>query len=234
MEQLLLSEYLLACINFEKDPSEENSKVIQDFLNKLSIKSYLSHKNKEMNMLTVLSALPADFDAVAAAGQFEISKIVYGLFSYVTNLQNDINLAAITFFAVDCFYNHGLVDAILKYCEADYHRWEKMVDNSLRFEGIYKMLNSLTLIDGTEYDKWMATMKEFKQEFTPDMIKALSNLAMDGNQSLDELKIHLAEAAVEQANTDLAELRKQAAQLEEKIQEQQETKEQSPEDKKEA
>lgn len=239
MEQLLLSDYLIACINFEKDPKEENEKVIQDFLNKLSIKGYIGHKEKEMNMMTTLTTLPEEYDAVATAGQYNISKIVYGLFPYATNLINDVSLATLTFYAVDCFYNYGLVDAILQYCEKDYRRWEKMVDDSLRFDGIFKMLSTLSLLDSTEYDKWMEMMKDLKQEFTPEMMKALSNLAVEGSGSIEDLKKEIAEAALEHAQEQLKEKRQQAAKLEEKIQEihdkqEEVSAEENPEDKKDA
>lgn len=239
MEQLLLSDYLIACINFEKDPKEENEKIIQDFLNKLSIKGYIDHKEKEMNMMTTLTTLPEEYDAVATAGQYNISKIVYGLFPYATNLINDVSLATLTFYAVDCFYNYGLVDAILQYCEKDYRRWEKMVDDSLRFDGIFKMLSTLSLLDSAEYDKWMEMMKDLKQEFTPEMMKALSNLAVEGSGSIEDLKKEIAEAALEHAQEQLKEKRQQAAKLEEKIQEihdkqEEVSTEENPEDKKDA
>lgn len=225
MEQLLLSEYLLACIHFEKDPSEENEKAIHDFLDQLSVKEYLGHKEKEMNMMTVLTTIPEDYDTVASAGQYAISKIVYGLFPYANNLVNDVSLATLSFFAIDCFYTHGLVDTILKYCEKDYLRWEKMVDDSLRFDGIYKMLNTLPLLDSAEYDKWITMMKDLKQEFTPEMIKAISTLAAEGTGSIEQLKETLETAALEQAQENMKAKIIQANQLEEKIQEIQDKKE---------
>lgn len=225
MEQLLLSDYLIACINFEKDPKEENEKVIHDFLNKLVIKGYMSHKDKEMNMMSVLTTIPEEYDAVATAGQYGISKLVYGLLPYATNLVNDIQLPALTFYAIDCFYTYGLVDTITKYCGADYNRWEKMVDDSIRFDGVYKMLNTLALLDSAEYDKWVKTMKEMKQEFTPEMIKAISTLATDGAGSIEQIKESLSEAALEHANNELKDKLNQASKLEEKIQEIQDKKE---------
>ena len=219
MEQLLLSDYLLACIHFEKDPSEENEKAIKDFLSQLSVKEYLGHKEKEMNMMTVLSTLPDDYDTVATAGQYATSKIVYGLFPYANNLVNDVSLATLTFFAIDCFYTHGLVDTIMKYCEKDYLRWEKMVDDSLRFDGMYKMLNTLSLLDSAEYDKWMAMMKDLKQEFTPEMIKALSTLATEGTGGIEQLKETLSAAALEQAQEDMKAKMAQANKLAETAEE---------------
>lgn len=219
MEQLLLSEYLIACINFEKDPSEDNEKVIHDFLNKLVIKGYMNHKDKEMNMMTVLSTIPEEYDAVATAGQYTISKLVYGLLPYATNLSNDIQLPTLTFYAIDCFYTYGLVDTIMKYCSIDYNRWEKMVDDSIRFDGVYKMINTLALLDSAEYDKWIKTMKDMKQEFTPEMIKAVSALATEGTGGIEKIKESLSEAALEHANNELKDKLTQASQLEEKIRE---------------
>lgn len=219
MEQLLLSDYLIACINFEKDPRKENEEVIHNFLNKLVIKGYMTHKDKEINMMSVLTTIPEEYDAVATAGQYNVSKLVYGLLPYATNLVNDIQLPTLTFYAIDCFYTYGLVDAIIKYCEPDYARWEKMVDDSIRFDGVYKMLNTLALLDSTEYDKWVNTMKELKQEFTPEMIKAMSNLLVEGTEGIERIKKELSEAALEHANDELRDKLSQASKLEEKIQE---------------
>lgn len=230
MEQLLLSEYLLACVHFEKDPTEENEKVIQDFLSKLSIKGYIGHKDKEVNMMTVLNSIPGDYDAVATAGQFAISKIIYGLLPYAINLNNDISLLSLSFHAIDLLYEFGLIKTILQFCKEDYERWEKMVDESLRFDGIQKMFGTLALLDSAEFDKWVDMMNELKQEFTPEMIKAISALSVEDTEAFTQIKKDLAQAAVDHANAELRDKRVQATKLEEKIQEIQDNKEEKTEE----
>lgn len=85
----------------------------------------------------------------------------------------------------------------------------------------------------------MEMMKDLKQEFTPEMMKALSNLAVEGSGSIEDLKKEIAEAALEHAQEQLKEKRQQAAKLEEKIQEihdkqEEASTEENPEDKKDA
>ena len=215
MEQLLLSEFLLACSAFEKDATEENEKNIKNFLNKLVVKTYMSYTDKEIAMMNVLTTIPAEYDAVASASQYCISKLIYGLLPYASNLTNDLSIGIINFFVIDCLYRHGLVDNLLQYCADDYHRWENMVDMSIRFDGIYKMLNTMALIDGAEFDKWIEAVKAIKTEIDPETIKTLAMLASEGSGSADKLKESLAAAALEQAEKQARDTEANASRLEE-------------------
>ena len=136
-EELKLSDYVILCSEFEKDP-EDSSKLeaIDEFISKVDIREYLPLREKEIIAMEIVTSINQDFNAPATAAFLEIGRITKGLLSYCVNLENDLSIVSYNYFVVDAIYEYGLYDAIASRCEKDYKRLAKMIDDIINATNI--------------------------------------------------------------------------------------------------
>ncbi len=201
-DKLSLAHYLELCLNFEDDPTEKNAVEISSFLSQLQIKDFLPLKDKTVVAITITKDLIDELDASGAASTLEIGKMFKGLLAYVVNLKNDIGILDKTFVAYDYCYIHGLADTILKVCSKDYQRLCSYIDNMINVSNAYRLIQTASILNDTEYSKWINTLNELKEKITPDMLKSL--LAVDVmNNGGNELQEVLGEMAAREAMSGL-------------------------------
>lgn len=202
-ERLSLNYFLQLCLQFEDNPSEEADLLIKKFLSELQIKDYLPLKEKTIAAIQITRDLIDELDASGAASTLEIGKLFKGLMAYAVNLDVDIGTLDRTFVAYDYCHEYGLVDTILKVCEKDYQHFCSYIDGMVNTSNAYRLIQTASVLNDTEYNKWIDTMKDLKQTLTPDMLKSL--LAIDAmNNGGSELQDTLGEAALEEVNQGLA------------------------------
>ena len=201
-DKLSLIEYFNLCLKFEDEPTDENMREIQDFLSDLEIKDFLSLKEKTIVAIQITSDLIDELDASGAASTLEIGKLFKGLLSYVVNLKNDIGVLDRTFIAYDYCYIYGLADAILRVCSKDYQHLCSYLDNMINMSNAYRLIQTASILNKTEYNKWVNTLNDLKEKITPEMLQSL--LSIDAmNNGGDDLKTVLGAMAAEEVEKSL-------------------------------
>ena len=203
-ERLSLNDFLQLCLQFEDDPTEANDLEISRFLSELQVRDYLPLQEKTIISVQITRDLIDELDATGAASTLEIGKIFKGLMAYVVNMDMDIAPLDKTFVAYDYCYQYNLVDTILKVCEKDFQRFCAYVDGMVNTTNAYRLIQTASILNDKEYDKWINTMNDLKEKLTPEMLQSL--LAIDTmNNGGDEFKQVLGEAALDEVNKGLNE-----------------------------
>ena len=194
-ERLSLNYFLQLCLQFEDDPTQENDLEIKKFLGALQIKEYLPLQQKTVIGIQIVRDLIDEFDASGSASMLEIDKIFKGLMSYVVNMDVDIAPLDKTFVAYDYCHEYKLVDTILDVCERDFKRFCEYVDGMVNTSNAYRLIQTASVFNDAEYDKWINTMKDLPEKLTPEMLQGL--LAIDVmNNGGSEFQNLLGEAAL--------------------------------------
>ncbi len=201
--KLKISEYLLACIDFEKTQSEDKLKEINDFIAKINFREYIPLKEKEILIMRIMSSISKDFDAPGAAAFVEMGKIGVGLLSYCTNLEVDVNFFNTLYHAYDLLHEFGLVGVVLEHCQKDYDVLVSMLDKSLSFDNFYRIIQTASLFDEESYDKWLETMNNLKTTLDQENLKALMATVNTEDEASKEVLQKLKEVAVQQVNDEM-------------------------------
>ena len=175
--KIKLSQYIQACVDLKEDPADavKESK-INNFLAQMIIKPYMTLQDKLVVAGSIIYTLADEYDALGAASHVEIRKITKGLLSYVTNLENDVYNLQDSYSVYDVILQYGMYDAIIKYCESDFNRLTKIIDETFNFSNIYKLLESAQFFTEDGYKNWEEGMKNLKTELTPDLMKNIQEL----------------------------------------------------------
>ena len=171
---------------------------IKDFLGALDVKEFLPLKEKTLVAVDIIKDLIDEFDVTGSATTLEIGKLFKGLLKYVVNLKNDIGALNKTFVAYDYCHIYGLVNVIQSVCYDDFQRLCSYIDNMINISNAYRLIQTASILNDTEYGKWVQTLKDLKEKITPEMLQSL--LAVDVmNNGGDELKDLFGEIAAKQA-----------------------------------
>lgn len=199
-DKIKLSEYILACSDFEKNPEDQNSaKKINDFLNKVRIREYIPLKEKETISMEILNSLHQDFDTIGTATLLEVNKIIRGLLRYGINIENDLNLLSFNYFIIDSCYKYGLYDVIIEHCKKDYRRLCTLVDSAINVSNIERIVETASLFDEKSYSTWLQNVQDFKdilnKEEVQNFVKAVGGEAKEEKELLNSIR----EAALNQS-----------------------------------
>jgi hypothetical protein len=202
---LKLTDYLKLTLDFEENPSVENQTAIDDFLGKIIVKDYLPIKDKTIALVKILNGIDVESDAPGAALYLEINKVVKGLLSYCVNLENDSGILANTMGVYDNIQLYGLAKIVKKVCEDDYKVLCNMVDNSINFANILKLLESVAFANNVEYNKWIETLEELKEKLTPEILQGLIEINHANSDEFRDLAESLSSSSLEKVNQTLKE-----------------------------
>lgn len=195
---LKLSEYLEACTGYNENPTEENLKKINDFLNALEIREYLPLKDKEIVCGKVLGFLNDDFNAIGIARFLEMHKVLQGLFAYCINMENDLgDILSVSHAIYDTIILQGLYDTIYNRCTKDFDRLSTMIDNALNALNIGKIVETANIFDKEGFDAWEKEMKEIKDTLDSETVKQLLVVATQGTEGNKELVETINEVALD-------------------------------------
>lgn len=205
MDDLKLSDYLIMCSDFEKNP-EDTSKLdeINEFISKIEVREYLPLKDKEMVAMDIVTSINSDFDAPAAAAFLEDGRITKGLLAYCVNLENDLPFITYNYFATDAIYEYGLYDAVIVRCEKDYNRLIKVIDDMVNATNIYRITQTASLFNEESYQDWIKSMTELKDTIDSETIQGLLNLMSNESEEGKDLLEQIREMAVSQTNKEIA------------------------------
>lgn len=196
MKNLSLNTYMQLCLSFQDNPTQENEEQIKKFIAKLQVREYMPFKEKMVHAGAVLVNMRDDFDAFGAAAMIEICKVAHCLLHYAINLDIDIDNLIETYTGYDLCMQYGLIDKILEGCYKDYNRFSSMIDNMINVSNAYRLIQTASLINDTEYYKWVAMLQELKDTFTPEMLKSLEKVRLGTNDIPEALVEIMANASV--------------------------------------
>lgn len=197
-EKLELSDYLMLCTKFEENPEDASLlEGINDFISKISVREYISLKEKEIIIMEILNTLNKDLDAPGVAAFLEIGKITNALLRYCVNLENDVPYISLGYSLVDMIYKHGLYDSILEGCEKDCKRLFKMIDDAVNASNIYRIVETASLFDQESYDEWLASMNNLKDTLDSKTLQNLLDVVGTDSEETKELIDQIKKVAVE-------------------------------------
>ncbi len=205
--KLKISDYLSACIDFEKAPNKDKLKEIGGFVEKLNFREYIPLKEKEILVMRIMTSLSKDFDAPGASAFIEMGKVGIGLLSYCTNLNVDVNLVNLMYHSYDLLHTFGFVEAALKRCGKDYNVFVSMVDRAVGFDNFYRIIQTAALFDSESYDKWVATMNDLKTTMDQETLKSLMNTVNTEDETSKSVLQEMQKMAVQNVNEALSQER---------------------------
>lgn len=196
-EKIKLSELLADCLAFEKDPTPANEIKVLEKTQLFVYREYIPMVEKQIQIATIIAAIPGeDDDALAAENWITMGKVVYGLLSYVINLENDLERFGLTPAVIDTLYRNNIIDSILEHCEKDYKRFEKMLDDVINFSNLFRITQTASIIGGDRLEAFIKELRELKQDLSPELLEQLKSLAVAGSPEFAVLKEAVADDAI--------------------------------------
>lgn len=177
-EKIILTDLLEACLDFKREPTPKNEAIIRSITDRFIIKEYIPLPEKIVQVSLILGNITSDtLDQFEAESWLVIGKVVYGVLGYVANLENNLDKLSMSTQVVDLLYEMGVIDEVLKHCEKDYRRLDKMVDESLNFTNIFRILETTRLFSKDNIDDFVKEIHSFKTDLTPEMLENLKSIA---------------------------------------------------------
>ncbi len=215
-EKIKLTDLLGECLEFKREPSEKQDLVVMALINRFIVKEYIPLGEKIAKIALILGGLNSEgLDQFEVETQLTIGKIVYGVLSYVDNLENDLDRLSMSASVVDLLYEMGVIDAILEHCSKDYARLDKMVDETVNFSNLFKLVETTSLYSSDSIDEFVKEISSFKTELTPEMLKDLKSIANSAAPEFSALKETLVDDALDKVmDVDFNTLKEQPAEVE--------------------
>lgn len=176
-EKIKLSEILDICLEFKQNPTRENEDKLNKMMMDMKIVTYLPLLKKNWSLVYILNAVDSsDGDPVENAILMYNAKIIYGLFNYVLNFENDIPIHSLTYGIIDILHEVGLVDYILKFCKSDYEVLESLLKDTVNFANINSLSKLGEVFSKNNVEEIANTVRELKSELTVEKLKNLKSL----------------------------------------------------------
>lgn len=179
-EKIKLSELLNVCLKCKFHPEiQDNFTELQALLSKMLVRQYLSLVDKELIILSIITVSEQGTDFIDSEMRLELGKLIFGLFGYLVNFENDIEFETLSYGLVDTLYELDVVDHILSFCQKDFNRLEKMLYNTLNFTNIEKIAKISEALSSDKIDEITSSLKGLKQDLTPEMLEAVKAISAD-------------------------------------------------------
>ena len=199
-EKIKLSDILSLCLKCYTEPNnEELIKKVNEICKNFIIRPYLPLIDKQILLFSLLSNLEKAEDFGDSVMRLEIGKVIFGVFGYVLNLENDIDFEKLNYATIDALYELGVVDYIYSFCQADYVRFEKMIDSAISISNIEKLAEVSSDMSDEKIDNLVDTLKEIKAEFTPEMLANLKEITVGNNDDLKDFSKAIGDVVYENA-----------------------------------
>ena len=196
-----LQEVLKVCEEFINHPeNEEEVTAYNDMLQHLTIRSYLSIQEKVVALVRMVIDSDKNIDVPEAffTAGVELACCFDGLLAY-TNIEQEINIEIKNYENYDLIYQSGLADYILGFCEKDYDRLVRMMERTLSYQNLAELLESMKAMDTGVLRETTNEIKKAIKEADPEMIKDMADLMRLNDPTLNDLKVQITSAAVEDA-----------------------------------
>lgn len=188
-KKIKLTDLLEVCLNFKRDPSKINQLKLTEMTAALICREYLPVAEKKIALVLILNSVTAgEEDAIELEQKLHIGKIVFGLMSYVVNLENNLSNAALKEEIVDLLFETGIADEIYSKCSKDFNRLCEMVTEALNFSNIFKIVSVTSLYNNDNLTEFINEVRSMKKELTPEMLQNLKDIVIEGSPEFKTLK----------------------------------------------
>ena len=188
-KKIKLTSFLESFLKFKKDPTPEVEDEVAKIVDQFVIREYIPLAEKQVYIASILSCIPDDAnDALVAENWITMGKVIYGILSYVVNLENDLDRASLVPAVIDVLYESGVVDKILKYSQKDYSRMEQMIQEALNFSNIFRIVQTAALFDKDQLDTFIGAIYDFKKDLTPELLEGLTTIAVSNSPEYKALR----------------------------------------------
>lgn len=199
-EKIILTDLLEACLDFKREPTPKNEAIIKSITDRFIIKEYIPLAEKIVQVSLILGNISSDnLDQFEAETWLALGKVVYGIMGYVDNLENNLDKLSMTTAVADLLYEMGVIDEVLKHCEKDYRRLEKMVDECMNFTNIFRIMETTRLFSKDNIDEFIKEIHSFKSDLTPEMLENLKSIANAASPEFEALKETMVDEALSRA-----------------------------------
>lgn len=196
-EKIKLTEVLEACLDFKRDPTAQNEMAIKKYIDRFIIKEYIPLSEKIVQIALIMGNISSEkLDQFEAESWLAIGKVVYGIMYYVDNLENNLDKLSMSAPVVDLLYEMGVIDEVLKHCEKDYIRFEKMLDETMNFSNIFRIVETTSLYNSDNIADLVKEILEFKKILTPEMLADLKSIANSADPAFTALKETVVDSAL--------------------------------------
>lgn len=197
METIKLSDLLNALLAFKNDANDDNLKKINEIKEKMVVKPYMNMGDKAIAVTMIISSMFNDArDAIESSREVCVNEVMYGLLSYVTNLENDLEIVGAFEVLYDCLCEFGIDEYILTFCKNDYVRLCDMVSRACNFTNLYKLMTTIGNFDKSSVEELTREIRESRKELTPEMLKSLQSIANAGSPEWQTFKETVGDAAL--------------------------------------
>ena len=198
--KIILTDLLEACLDFKNEPTPEKEAAIKVFTDRFIIKEYIPLPEKMVQVALIMGNISSDnLDQIEAETWLIIGKVVYGILGYVANLENNLDKLSMSTAVVDILYEMGIIDEILEHCGKDYARLEKIIDETINFSNIFRIMETTRLFSKDNIDEFVKEIHSFKTDLTPEMLKSLESIANATAPEFEALKETLVDEALGRA-----------------------------------
>ena len=177
MEKIKLTDILTAILNFKENPSEENDKVVHDYMQKLHVIPYLSIDRKAICASIICqNVFNVERDMVKSAVYLVVAETMYGILEYCVNLENDLDSYIVDETIYDALCDFGFVDYILSFCGKDFDRLCDLIDKMVNFSNIYKIVETAEYFRSDNIDALVKQLEAARKELTPEMLENMKSI----------------------------------------------------------
>lgn len=218
-DKISLMEIIQKCLDFREAPwNEELYKDIEATIARIDVRERLSLAEKAVVAMTVVGKVDSkDFNPVECAFQIETELFFHGLCLYMTNLDSDIPQALQTMEVYDLLATFGLEDRALQFCGKDFQRLRHMIEESVNFSNIFRLVETASSFSPEGVDKLKGVLEGLKTELTSEKIRELRGLLVEADPAWKALRETLGEeAAGARLVSDVAAMRASLTKEEEK------------------
>ena len=195
-----LQEILKVCEDFISSP--EDKEILESYnkmLQELTIKTYMPMQEKVIALvrMTIDSDKDRDIDESFFTAGVELAACFDGLLSYITNLEQEVNLEIKNYENYDLIYQSGLADYILQYCEKDYQRLIKMFERTFSYMNLNELISSMESMDTGSLKALTTTIKGLKDEIDPKVISDLADIMRYNDPNFVAIKENIVDGAMD-------------------------------------
>lgn len=195
-----LQEILKVCEDFISSP--EDKEILESYnkmLQELTIKTYMPMQEKVIALvrMTIDSDKDRDIDESFFTAGVELAACFDGLLSYITNLEQEVNLEIKNYENYDLIYQSGLADYILQYCEKDYQRLIKMFERTFSYMNLNELISSMESMDTGSLKALTTTIKGLKDEIDPKIISDLADIMRYNDSNFVAIKENIVDRAMD-------------------------------------
>lgn len=195
-----LQEILKVCEDFVSSP--EDKEILESYnkmLQELTIKTYMPMQEKVIALvrMTIDSDKDRDIDESFFTAGVELAACFDGLLSYITNLEQEVNLEIKNYENYDLIYQSGLADYILQYCEKDYQRLIKMFERTFSYMNLNELISSMESMDTGSLKALTTTIKGLKDEIDPKIISDLADIMRYNDPNFVAIKENIVDGAMD-------------------------------------